>query len=106
MIKISMLQSGMVMVPHKLSFKESLHMCSKMSGKMTTYINQTEFTTILHHLGSPANMKAKECSTVLDSDTNEIQVYLGGTDDDKEGVFTTWYSRQLIEVERGGGGER
>ena len=97
MIRISILQSGMVMVPHKLSFKESLHMCSKMSGKMTTYINKTEFSSILHHLGSPANMNAGECSTVLDSDTKEIQVYLGGTDDDVEGVFTTWYTRQLIE---------
>ena len=89
----------MMMVPHKLSFKESLHTCSKLSGKMMTYINKTEFTEILHHLGSPANMNARECSTALSSDTNEVQVYLGGTDDDTEGVFTTWYTRQLIKVE-------
>ena len=72
-------------------------MCSKMSGEMTTYINRTELTEILHHLGSPASMKATECSTALDSQTNEIQVYLGGTDEDQEGVFTTWYTRQLIK---------
>ena len=75
-------------------------MCSKMSGKMTTYINKTELAEILHHLGSPASMAASECSTPLDSQTNEIQVFLGGTDEDQEGVFTTWYSRQLIEVGR------
>ena len=97
---MEMFQSGMVMVPHKLSFKESLHMCSKMSGEMTSYINQTEFSHILHHLGAPANVNAGECSTALDSDTSELQVYLGGTDDDEEGVFTTWYTRRLIEVER------
>ena len=90
-------QAGLLVVPHKLSFKESLHTCSKMSGRMTTYINKTEFTEILHHLGSPASMAAPECSTALDSETNEIQVWLGGTDEDKEGVFTTWYTRQLIQ---------
>ena len=72
-------------------------MCSKMSGQMTTYINKTQLTEILHHLGSPASMNAAECSTALDSETNEIQLYLGGTDDDVEGVFTTWYTRQLIQ---------
>ena len=88
----------MVVIPHKLSFKESLHMCSKMSGKMKTYINKTELTEILHQLGSPASMNALECSTALDGDTTEIQVYLGGTDEDREGVFTTWYTRELIKV--------
>ena len=50
-------------------------------------------------------MNALECSTALDGDTTEIQVYLGGTDEDREGVFTTWYTRELIKVKEGGLGK-
>ena len=46
-------------------------------------------------------MQAQPClKTSEDEKTRTIEAYLGGTDEDKEGTWTTLYSRETIEVSR------
>ena len=92
-------QRGFLLIPHKLKFDEGEGYCEKISGRLATYITKTEFDEILYHLSLSHNMEAQPClKSSEDEKTKTIEVYLGGTDEDKEGTWTTLYSRENIEV--------
>ena len=62
-------------------------------------MTKTEFQEIAYHLSLSHNMQAQPClKSSEDEETKTIEVYLGGTDEDKEGTWTTLYSRETIEV--------
>ena len=39
-------QQGMVLVPHKLSFRDSLHACARLSGEIVSYVKEKKFDGI------------------------------------------------------------
>ena len=86
------------MVPHKLSFDESIHVCKKLSGTPVTFTNKTIFDDIVHHLSLASNMRASGCVQVLEDGSRSVQVWGGGSDEAREGVWTTWDTNQKIEV--------
>ena len=92
-------QRGFLLIPHKLGFHEGESYCKKISGRLATYVTKAEFDEILYHLSLSHNMQAQPClKSSEDEKTKTIEVYLGGTDEDKEGTWTTLYSRENIEV--------
>ena len=57
------------------------------------------FQEILHHLSLSHNMAAQPClKSSQTEETRTIEVYLGGTDEDQEGTWTTLYTRETIQV--------
>ena len=89
------------MVPHKLSFDESIHVCKKLSGTPVTFTNKTIFDDIVHHLSLASNMRASGCAQTLEDGSRSVQVWGGGSDEAREGVWTTWDTNQKIEVGAG-----
>ena len=91
-------EQGLVLVPHKLSFKDSLHVCEKLSGKIASYVEEQELDQITRFLSKVSNMNTNECSSNLEegSSRKSIKVYVAGTDEDKEGLWETWYSKHKI----------
>ena len=90
---------GLVLVPHKLTFRESLHTCEKLSGKMASYVDTSRFDKLTHFLSKRGHMSSQECSADEDSDGTRrtIKVYLAGSDMEKEGSWTTWYNKTIIQ---------
>ena len=92
-------QRGFLLIPHKLEFEEGEGYCEKISGRLATYVTKAEFDEILYHLSLSHNMQAQPClKSSEDERTRTIEVYLGGTDEEEEGTWTTLYSRENIEV--------
>ena len=90
-------KESLFMVPFKLSYKESLHMCKKLSGTMMTYINQTEYDNLLYFISHNSNMKSSACVDVGE-ETSNINIWGGATDGIIEGVWETWNTREPIKV--------
>ena len=89
-------ERGLYMVPHKLTFEESVHTCKKLSGSLFSYTSSQEFDDLLYFLSLSANMRAGGCVEKLE-DGNNIEVWAGGTDEDKEGDFVTWNTKEPIQ---------
>ena len=85
------------MVPHKLTFEESLHACKKFSGSLASYVNKTEFDDIVYFVSLTKNMNSQGCIEKLE-DGNNIEVWAGGMDDRQEGLWETWNTREPIKV--------
>ena len=90
---------GLFMVPHKLTFAESQHTCRKLSGSLVSYTSSKEFDDMLYFLSLSVNMRSGGCVEKLE-DGNNIEVWAGGTDQDKEGDWVTWNTKENIEVEQ------
>ena len=86
------------MVPHKLTFEESLHTCKKLSGSLASYVNKTEFDDIVYFVSLTKNMNSQGCIEKLE-DGNNIEVWAGGMDDRQEGLWETWNTREPIKVQ-------
>ena len=84
-----------MLVPHKLDFSESSHVCGKLSGWLASYVTKEDLSRLVHHLASPNSRAASECVT----DLAMLQVYLGATDIHMEGNWTTLRSQGGAEEE-------
>ena len=92
---------GYFMVPQQLSFAESVHVCRKLSGAPISYTNTSEFLELVYHLSLASNMRAAGCTETLEDGSSSVQVWAGGSDEVTEGVWTTWDTRQDIQVDSG-----
>ena len=90
---------GYFMVPQQLSFAESVHVCRKLSGAPISYTNTSEFLELVYHLSLASNMRAAGCTETLEDGSSSVQVWAGGSDEAMEGVWTTWDTRQDIQVD-------
>ena len=88
---------GFLMVPHKQSFTESLHVCKTLSGSLLTYTNKTTFDELIYYLSFSMNMKSQGCVEQSD-DSTKISVWGGGNDGIQEGLWETWNTREEIKV--------
>ena len=88
---------GFLMVPHKQSFTESLHVCKTLSGSLLTYTNKTAFEELIYYLSLSMNMKSQGCVEQSDEST-KISVWGGGNDGIQEGLWETWNTREEIKV--------
>ena len=96
---MSIFQRGFLLIPHKLEFYEGEGYCKKISGRLASYVSKAEFEEIVHHLSLSSNMQAQPCLKSSEAeDTRTIEAYLGGTDEDEEGTWTTLYTRENIQV--------
>ena len=89
--------NGLLMVPQKMNFGESVHTCKKLSGNIITYVDKTRFDEYVYFLSSSRNMKSSACMEPLD-ETNQIEVWTGGSDAISEGKWTTWDTFDNIQV--------
>ena len=86
------------MVPQKVSFFESLHVCKKLTGTPISYVDKRDFNNIVSFLSLSSNMKAAGCVKTLDDGSTQAEVGAGGSDEAREGVWTTWDTEETIEV--------
>ena len=86
------------MVPQKLTFEESRHTCKKLTGAPISYTDKTEFEAIVHFLSLSSNMRAPGCGERLEDGSTNLQVWAGGSDEAREGVWTTWDTNKEIDV--------
>ena len=86
------------MVPQKVSFLEAHHVCKKLTGTPISYVDKTDFNNIVSFLSLSSNMKAAGCVRTLDDGYTQVEVTAGGSDEAKEGVWTTWDTNNKIEV--------
>ena len=94
-------QRGFLLIPHRLGFDEGARYCDKISGRLASFVTKTQFEEIVYHLSLEENMNAEPCTKAGDEEgTKRIEVYVGGTDEDREGTWTTLYSREEIQVMR------
>ena len=94
------MDAGYFLVPQAVSYVESFHVCKKVSGTPVSFTSKAEFTAIVHHLSSSANMRSPGCVEVLEDGSTHVEVWGGGSDADREGTWTTWDTRQGIEVKK------
>ena len=90
-------ERGLFMVPQKLNFQESLHVCKKLAGKVITYTDRDEFDDIVYFLSLTPNMRSSACIDIKES-SSLLQVWAGGSDEQVEGVWTTYDNNTSIEV--------
>ena len=88
---------GLLMVPQKLTFEESIHVCKKVAGSVISYVNKTDFEKYVHFLSQSRNMKSTACIQNLENE-NKAEIWAGGTDNMVEGVWKTWNGHKEIEV--------
>ena len=94
-------QRGFLLIPHRLGFDEGARYCDKISGRLASFVTKTQFEEIVYHLSLEENMNAEPCTKAgAEEGTKRIEVYVGGTDEDREGTWTTLYSREEIQVLR------
>ena len=89
-------QRGLLMVPHRHTFSESVHVCKTLSGSLTSYVTNNQFEELTYFLSLSQNMKSVNCVETAEGTTN-VKVWVGGTDERKEGVWETWSTRQSVE---------
>ena len=86
------------MIPQKLTFEESRHICKKLTGAPISYTDKAEFESIVHFLSLASNMRAPGCGERLGDGSTNLQVWAGGSDEAREGVWTTWDTNKEIDV--------
>ena len=89
---------GYFMVPQKITFEESRHICKKLTGAPISYTDKAEFESIVHFLSLSSNMRAPGCGERLGDGSTNLQVWAGGSDEAREGVWTTWDTNKEIDV--------
>ena len=85
------------MVPQKLNFQESLHVCKKLAGKVISYTDRDEFDDIVYFLSLTPNMRSPACIDIKES-SSLLQVWAGGSDEQVEGVWRTYDNNTSIQV--------
>ena len=90
-------QKGLFMAPKKFDFKESIHVCKKISGNMISYTNKDDFEKFVNFLSLSRNMKSSDCIETL-QDVNRIMSWGGGNDEVVEGIWKTWNNQKIIMV--------
>ena len=83
-----------MLIPHKMDFGESSHVCAKISGRIADYVTESSLLRLVHHLAKPQHQEARNCLT----DQNKLQVFVGGTDRETEGLWTTIYSKDCLNL--------
>ena len=89
---------GYFLVPQPLTFTEAGHVCSKLAGAPASYTSEAEFSDLLRFLSLASNMRASGCVEPLADGSTRLQVWGGGTDEAREGTWTTWDTDKKIEV--------
>jgi len=91
--------SSLHLIPYKLSFEpESLHMCTKFSGKIATYTKKKKFDEITRFLSSKQHMKTGDCTKkIKDKEAWRFRTWVGNDDYEQEGIFQDWYTDELVE---------
>ena len=90
-------ERGLFMVPQKLNFQESLHVCKKLAGKVISYTDRDEFDDIVYFLSLTPNMRSPACIDIKES-SSLLQVWAGGSDEQAEGVWRTYDNNTSIQV--------
>ena len=90
-------ERGLFMVPQKLNFQESLHVCKKLAGKIISYTDRDEFDDIVYFLSLTPNMRSSACIDIKES-SSLLQVWAGGSDEQVEGVWRTYDNNTSIKV--------
>ena len=88
---------GLLMVPQKLNFEESIHICEKVAGSVITFVNKTDFEKYVNFLSLSKNMKSTACIQNLENE-NKAVIWAGGSDNIKEGEWKTWDRQDKMEV--------
>ena len=95
----NMREEGLLMVPQKFSFQESLHVCRKLSGQVLSYTDNKGFQEIIHFLSLSQNMKASGCSEAEGS-SRTLHIWGGGSDKEEETVWRTYDTNIDIKVQK------
>ena len=85
---------GLLLVPQKLSFEESIHVCEKVGGSVISYVKKTDFEKYVNFLSLSTNMRSSACMKNLDTSV----IWAGGSDIIEEGEWRTWDKPEKIEV--------
>ena len=89
---------GYFMVPQKLSFDESKHVCKKLSGSPLSYTSKADLEAVVHFVSGSSNMRASACIEALEDGSTSVQVWGGGMAGEDRVNWTTWDTNQYIEV--------
>ena len=89
-----------MMIPRKMEFHDAAYACTRLSGQLASYITRSQFEELVDHLALYKNILAGEClkDIATEEDIDIIQVYLGGSDVEIEGNYTTLITKIPIEV--------
>ena len=90
-------EEGLLLVPQKLSFQESLHVCRKLSGQVVSYSQLEGFKEIVFFLSLSPNMRASSCSEASGA-SRVLQTWGGGSDLYEETVWRTYNTAEDIKV--------
>ena len=89
-----------MMIPRKFEFDDAGYACTRLSGELASYITREDFEDLVDHLALYKNILAGEClkDIATEEDIDIIQVYLGGSDEEIEGNYTTLVTKMPIQV--------
>ena len=86
-------------IPKKINFiSESLDVCKKFSAQLAGHKNKVEFAEMTQYLSSDNVLEAKQCWSRIRQEDNslELSTWLAADDFQQEGVWTNWYSREVV----------
>ena len=87
---------SLVLVPQHMQFREGLHQCSKLSGRLADYTEKAEFDEITHFLAKRENSFSGHCSSGRGEDGRMVEVSLAVSDEKVETNWTTWEGNRVV----------
>ena len=89
--------TSLLLIPQRMSFTEGLRLCRKLSGKMLGYTEKKHFNTLTHFMAKTANGFSDQCSIAREDGDREVQVFLAGQDEEREGEWRALEGDRVIE---------
>ena len=88
------------LVARPSKFQQSLHTCSKLSGKLASHTSEQEFTEITNFLTRPSSLNLSTCGSRLEEGTAvNLRAWLASDDTEEEGVFRNFFTNQPVEYQ-------
>ena len=88
------------LVARPSKFQESLHTCSKLSGRLASHNTELEFSEITNFMTRPSHLNLSACGAKLEEGTAvNIRTWLASDDTEEEGVFRNFFTNQPVEYQ-------
>ena len=85
------------LIPHKINnIPNSIKFCKKYSSQLAIWNNKKEFADLISYLSGKNIMAAKECQGKVTKNSVTLQIWLGGQDNEEEGIWRNYYTDEVI----------
>ena len=89
------------LIPYKVKYiPESLQLCQKISTGVAGHVTAKDYNGITRYLSQDNIIESENCLSKMKREggnTLEVSTWLGNDDKEQEGVWRTWYDKEIVE---------